>query len=69
MIDQIPPELEIRGVRDGSANAGVLKPEIISQDLNYQSGSLGSSADWKPSGSTYIFREICNDVRWRTVYL
>lgn len=40
VIDQIPPELEIRGVRDGSANAGVLKPEIISQDLNYQSGSL-----------------------------
>ena len=40
VIDQTPPELEIRGVRDGSANAGVLKPEIISQDLNYQSGSL-----------------------------
>ena len=40
VIDQTPPELEIRGVRDGSANADVLKPEIISQDLNYQSGSL-----------------------------
>ena len=40
VIDQTPPELEIRGVRDGSANAGVMKPEIISQDLNYQSGSL-----------------------------
>ena len=40
VIDQTPPELEIRGVRDGSANAGVLKPEIISQDLNYQPGSL-----------------------------
>ena len=40
VIDQTPPELKICGVRDGSANAGVLKPEIISQDLNYQSGSL-----------------------------
>jgi len=40
VIDQTPPELEIRGVAEGSANAGVLKPEIISQDLNYQPGSL-----------------------------
>ena len=40
VIDQTPPELEIRGVAEGSANAGVLKPEIISQDLNYQLGSL-----------------------------
>ncbi len=40
VIDQTPPDLEIRGVAEGSANAGVLKPEIISQDLNYQPGSL-----------------------------
>ena len=69
VIDQIPPELEIRGVRDGSANASVLKPEIISQDLNYQSGSLEVQLTGSLRGIRTVFREICNDVRWRTVYL
>lgn len=39
-IDRTPPQLEIMGITQESANNGQVKPEVVCKDANYRKGSL-----------------------------
>ncbi len=62
-IDQTPPQIEIRGVLDHSANRGDVMPVVTYTDLNYDAGQVSvtlTGANRKNVAIDGVYREIPN---------
>lgn len=82
VVDQTPPELEISGVRNHSANNGEVRPEIRSADAHYDPAGetislkgrkngavkLSGSLSRSGDGMEYRLEDIPGDSEWDDLY-